>query len=169
MHSWVLFSTLGYNPMLHLKKQFYLLIFGCWILVAMWAFLWLQRAGALSAAVPRLLAAAPLALEYRPQGTWASAVATPRLPSTDSTVVAHRLGCSLACGIFPNWGWNPCPCTGRWILYNWATREAPVQLLSYLAQCLPALATENHFGNKFWSLGLLVAMVISFRLLQLTE
>ena len=75
----------------------------------MWAFLWLQRAGALSAAVPRLLAAAPLALEYRPQGTWASAVAAPRLPSTDSTVVAHRLGCSLACGIFPNWGWNHVP------------------------------------------------------------
>ena len=87
----------------------------------------------------------------------------------------HRLNsCGTQAGLLlgmwhlPQLGMEPCPCTGRWILYNWATREAPVQLLSYLAQCLPALATENHFGNKFWSLGLLVAM-ISFRLLQLTE
>ena len=28
---------------------------------------------------------------------------------TDSVVVAHRLSCSAACGIFPDQGLNPCP------------------------------------------------------------
>ena len=28
---------------------------------------------------------------------------------TGSAVVAHRLSCSVACGIFPHQGWNPCP------------------------------------------------------------
>ena len=33
--------------------------------------------------------------------------------STGSTVVAHGLSCSSACGIFPDQGSNPCPLTGR--------------------------------------------------------
>ena len=28
---------------------------------------------------------------------------------TGSVVVAHRLSCSAACGIFSDQGWNPCP------------------------------------------------------------
>ena len=35
--------------------------------------------------------------------TWASVVAAPGLKSTGSTVVAHTLSCSMACGIFPVW------------------------------------------------------------------
>ena len=31
------------------------------------------------------------------------------LQSTDSVVVVHGLGCSMACGIFPDQGSNPCP------------------------------------------------------------
>ena len=31
------------------------------------------------------------------------------LQSTGSTVVVLGLSCSVACGIFPNQGWNPCP------------------------------------------------------------
>ena len=43
-----------------------------------------------------------------------------------SVVVTHGLSCSTACGIFPDQGWNRCPCTGRWILNHCATREVPV-------------------------------------------
>ena len=35
-------------------------------------------------------------------GPWA-------LGSVDSVVVEHRLSCSVACGIFPDQGLNPCP------------------------------------------------------------
>ena len=68
MHSRMLFSTLGDNPLLLLKNNFiYLLIFGCWISVALRAFLWLRRAGVLSAAVHGLLlVVAPLVVEHRP-------------------------------------------------------------------------------------------------------
>ena len=41
-----------------------------------------------------------------------------------SVVVAHGSSCSVACGIFPNQGSNPCPCIGRQILNHCATREA---------------------------------------------
>ena len=41
-----------------------------------------------------------------------------------SGVVAHRLSCPSACGIFPNQGsQNPIPCTGRWIPIHYAIRE----------------------------------------------
>ena len=42
-------------------------------------------------------------------GVQASVVVALRLQSTDSVVVAHRLSCSTACGIFPDQGSNPCP------------------------------------------------------------
>ena len=38
-----------------------------------------------------------------------SVVVARGLQSADSVVVAHGLSCSAACGIFPNWGSNPCP------------------------------------------------------------
>ena len=40
---------------------------------------------------------------FRTQG---SIVSAPGLSSTGDTVVVHRLGCSVACGIFPDQGWN---------------------------------------------------------------
>ena len=47
-----------------------------------------------------LIAVASLVAEHGLQGTQASAVAAPGLYSTGSVVVAHRLNCSRACGIF---------------------------------------------------------------------
>ena len=38
----------------------------------------------------------------------ASVSVAPRLWSTGSVVVAHRLSCSKVCGIFPDQEWNPC-------------------------------------------------------------
>jgi len=37
-----------------------------------------------------------------------SVVGVPRLESTGSVVAVHGLSCSAACGIFPDWGSNPC-------------------------------------------------------------
>ena len=47
------------------------------------------------------------------------------LQITGSVVVAHGLSCSVACGIFPDQGLNPCPCVGRRILNHCTTREVP--------------------------------------------
>ena len=38
-----------------------------------------------------------------------SVVVARELCSTGSVVVVHRLSCSVACGIFPDQGLNPCP------------------------------------------------------------
>ena len=57
-----------------------------------------------------------------------------------SVVVAHGPSCSVACGIFPDQGSNPCPLhwqadsqplrhqgsPGRWILNHCTTREVPL-------------------------------------------
>ena len=68
-----------------------------------------------------------------------------------SVVVARGLSCSVACGIFPDQGLNPCPCIGRQILIHCAPREAhPDSFLWYLFSaklfylflvysCLPSL------------------------------
>ena len=50
------------------------------------------------------------------------------LPSTvsraySSVVVAHRLSCSVACGIVPDQGLNQCPCIVGQIINHWTTRE----------------------------------------------
>ena len=42
-------------------------------------------------------------------GVWASVVVARGLWTAGSVVVAHRLSCSAACGIFPDQGSNPCP------------------------------------------------------------
>ena len=54
---------------------------------------------------------------FSSRGSWA-----PERKSTGSIVLAHRLSCSLACGIFPDR--THVSCIGRQILYHWATREA---------------------------------------------
>ena len=43
-----------------------------------------------------------------------------------SAVVAHRLSCSLACRILQTRDRTLVLCIDRWILYHWATREAPI-------------------------------------------
>ena len=52
--------------------------------------------------------------------------------SVGLVVVALGLSCSTACGIFLDQVSNPCLLVGRWILYHWATREAPALMDSWL-------------------------------------
>ena len=53
-----------------------------------------------------------------------SVVGAHGLQSTGSIVVAHRLSCSKACGIFPDQGSNPCLLHWQ-ILNHWTTNEVP--------------------------------------------
>ena len=46
-----------------------------------------------------------------------------------SVVVVHRFSFSMACGILPDQGSNPIPCTGRQILIHCDTREVPLIIL----------------------------------------
>ena len=52
-------------------------------------------------------------------GCWASVVAIPGLSSTGSIVVAHRLSCSMECGIFLDQGSNLC-------LLHWQADSLPL-------------------------------------------
>ena len=50
-----------------------------------------------------------------------------------SVVVAHGLSCCEACGSFLSQeDWTHVSCICRWILYPWATREAPNRILELL-------------------------------------
>ena len=68
-----------------------------------------REQGLLFIAVHRLLiaVASPVA-EYSLKGARASVVVACGLWSTGSIVVVHRFSCSVACGIFPDQGLNPC-------------------------------------------------------------
>ena len=66
-----------------------------------------------------LVAVASLVVEQGLWGTQASAVAALGLQSTGSTVVAHRLSCSVACEIFLNQGPNLC-------LLHWQADSLPL-------------------------------------------
>ena len=48
----------------------------------------------------------------------ASVIAAPGLQSTGSVVVVHGLSCSVACGIVPDQGANPC-------LLDWQVDSLP--------------------------------------------
>ena len=66
-----------------------------------------------------LLIAVASLVEYGLQGTRASVVATPRLYSPGSTVVVHRLNCSVARALsFRTRDQTHVSCTGRRILYH---------------------------------------------------
>ena len=60
-----------------------------------------------------LILGAPLVAGQELWGTRASAGAAPGLQSTGSRVVAPRLSCPEACGIFLNRGSNPCLLDGQ--------------------------------------------------------
>ena len=60
------------------------------------------------AALGLLTVVASLISEHGLWGIWALAAAIPGLQSTGSIVVAHRLSCSMTCGIFPDQGSIPC-------------------------------------------------------------
>ena len=82
-----------------------------------WAFSSCSERGPLFVAVRRLLIeVASLVAEHGLQACglqqlWymGSVVVARRLQSTGSVVVVHGLSCSVACGIFPDQGSNPCP------------------------------------------------------------
>ena len=103
-----------YQPILcACESGFYILfifIFGCaWVLVAALglSLMMVSREYSLVAVHRLLTALASLFAKHGLKGMWASGVAAPGLPSTGSTGVAHRLNCSMACGIFPDQGLNP--------------------------------------------------------------
>ena len=58
-------------------------------------------------------------LQHGLWGVRTSVVAAPRLSSTGSIAVAHGLSCSMACGIFPDWGLDPC-------LWHWQMDSSPL-------------------------------------------
>ena len=55
--------------------------------------------------------------------------------------MVHGLSCSVACGIFPEQGSNPCPCMGRRILNHCATREVP--RFEFLVPVIPNFPSRN--------------------------
>ena len=67
-----------------------------------------SRAYSLVVVLGFLFAEALFAVEHGLWGTQDSAVGARGLWSTGSIVVTHRLSCSVACGIFPDQGSNPC-------------------------------------------------------------
>ena len=97
----------------------------CWVSTAAQGFsLVVASRGHSLVVVPGLLiAVASLVAEHRLWGVWASVVVVSGLCSTDSEVAEHTLSCSLH--VVSSWtrDWSHVSCTGRWILYQWATRE----------------------------------------------
>ena len=90
---------------------FYLFIFGCVgsSLLHM-GFLQLRQAGAALHCGPWASHCGGFSCcRVRALGAGASVVVARGLWSAGSVVVAHGLSCSMACGIFPDRGSNPCP------------------------------------------------------------
>ena len=87
-----------------------------------------QRGCSLAAVQGLLIAGASPAAEHGLPGAQASVAAAAGLWCTGSVVVAHRLSCSAACGIFPDQGSNPCLLHWQadfffFFFYHWAIRE----------------------------------------------
>ena len=55
-----------------------------------------------------------------------------------SVVASHGLSCPVACGIFPDQGWNLCPLHCRVDSYHWTTREAPKGIFLLNNYLMPA-------------------------------
>ena len=62
----------------------------------------------LAAAGGCLTAEASSVVGHRLQGVWDSVVVAHRLQSIGSIAVVHGFSCSVACGILPDQGLNPC-------------------------------------------------------------
>ena len=82
-----------------------------------------------------LLSVASFAADQGLWGSQSSVFAAPGLSSWgsqvleySSIVVAHRLSCSVTCGIFPDQGLNLYLLHWRAIAYRWATGEPHIQL-----------------------------------------
>ena len=77
---------------------------------------------------------------HRPQWLWrmGPVVVAPRFQSTGSTVVAHRLSCSAACGIFPDQESNRC------LLY-WQADSLPLN-----HEGSPPFVINKHFVGRYF-------------------
>ena len=105
--------------------KFHVFIFGCAGSLFCTSFSLITVHGLLIAVASRVAA-------HRLWNAGTSVAAPPRPESVGSVVVALGLSCSTACGIFLDQGSNPCLLVVRWILYHWATREAPALMDSWL-------------------------------------
>ena len=95
-------EMLALSPFFFLKNNFvFKIIFGCAGTLRLQG-LFSSCGAQASHAVASLVAGHGL------QGTQALVVTAPGLKSTEAVVVAHRLCCSVACGIFLDQGLNPC-------------------------------------------------------------
>ena len=100
----------------------YLLIYFrlCWVFTADRAFFLVAASGGYSLDVVReLLIAVAFVAEPGLCGMWASVFAVLGFYSISLIVVAHRLSCSEACGIFPDPGLNLC-------LLHWQADTLPL-------------------------------------------
>ena len=104
---------------------------------------WLLIAGAsLVVECGLLIAVASLVAEHGLCSVQASIVLAPGLQSTGSVVVAHGLSCSLACGIFPNQGLDPCPLYWQTDSHPLHHQGSPISTFSYLI-VFPFLGTAK--------------------------
>ena len=101
-------------------------------------------------------------------GTWAHLVVAPMVYSTGSIVMAQGLSCSVACGILPDKGLNPCLLHWRRILYHWATRKAPL-ILNEVNVVVVQLLSRVWLLATPWTAGLQgsLSLTISWTLLKL--
>ena len=118
MYSVFWFHSLKTKTLKHFK---FVLLRLCWVFVAVRAFLRLWQRGLVSCGVRW---GASRCGGFSCCGAQApacsgSVVAAPRLYSTRSAVVVHGFSCSVACGIFPDQGWNPS-------LLHWQTDSLPL-------------------------------------------
>ena len=73
----------------------------------------------------------------RALGAWASVVEAPRLQSAGPVVGVKWLSCSVACGIFPDKGSNPC-------FLHWQVDSLPLSRQASPIKCNSVLALVAH-------------------------
>ena len=116
---------INYDNFVILKILFiYLFIFGCIGSSLLYTgFLQLWQAGATLRCSAQTSHCGLQAHVLQQLWSMCSVVVACELQSAGSLGVTQGFICSMACGIFPDQGLNPCPCIGRWILKHCATRE----------------------------------------------
>ena len=77
-------------------------------------------------------------------GMWASIAVVPRLQSTGSIVVAHRLSSYTACGILPDQGSNPC-------LLLWQVDSLPLSQQGSPPTTSNSVDLEGGIGSAFFT------------------
>ena len=122
-----------------LKNQFYLLIYFwlCWVFIAAYRLSLVESSRGYS-----LLRCAGFSLQwlFLLQSMGSRRAGFSSWGAQTSVVVAHRLSCSVACGIFPDQGSNPCPL--HWQEDSLTTASpGKSQFLGILNYCRPVWAS----------------------------